>query len=81
MQPKIIGVPYRETGSNIQVRNLVRIKGFSSVYIVVTRHGDLVNLLPLTDHNGKNAYKDVVEQVNVTDLYHYNGCITIDQKV
>ena len=81
MKPEITGVPYRDTGSNIQVRTLVRIRGYSSVHIVVTRDGDLVDLLPLTDHNGKNAHEDAVKQMNVADLYYYNGCITIDQKV
>ena len=81
METKIKITPYTEATAIFKVRDLVQVKGLKSVYMVVTRCDDMVDLMPLVNKNGEYALGCVLQNFNVTELIHYNGSLTINQGV
>ena len=81
MESKIKATPYTEVISEFKIRDLVQVKGFKSLYIVVASDDDAVDLLPLLNMHGAPACGGTVKKIGVNDLVHYNGDITISQRV
>ena len=81
MESKIKATPYTENTTEFKIRDLVQVKGFKYIYIVVASYDDAVDLLPLLNMKWEYTRGGIVKEIDVTELIHYNGCITIDQKV
>ena len=81
MKTEIKATPYTGNTTEIKIRDLVRVKGFKSLYIVVASDADAVDLLPLLNLYGASTRGGIVKKIGANDLVHYNGDVTISQRI
>lgn len=81
MQSKVKVTPYHADAVGISIKDLVQIKGRKTIHIVVSRIGTTADILPLVNRNGDFAGGYKLKRFDVCNLIHYNGDITISQRV